>query len=202
MARLSLDSRKVAEILRAGVRPLGPAAVGAPSARVLARHSAPGISFLWIEPAPGLRRSFVLVEGALAVFDAAPEGELSWDLEGPAPLTCRTLAEPGRDRRGTASLLHLLSVQDVPFTAVRDLELSGLRLADRVILFHQEFTAARSALSFFLNASERLSYAIAGLSPGNWDVWWNGWLEQAQVAAPAILLFDGPGGSYFLRRAT
>jgi hypothetical protein len=86
---------------------------------------------------------------------------------------------------------------------VSSLELAGLRLADRVALFYTELTMARSAVSFRVEGTETLKYLVTGLAPGDWDIWWNGWLEDPQgfvEPRTGVLYFQGPAGSYFLRR--
>jgi len=91
----------------------------------------------------------------------------------------------------------------MPVEEVSSLELAGVRLADRVALFHAEATTARSAVSFRVEGTEILKYLVTGLAPGDWEIWWNGWLEDPQgfvEPRSGALYFEGPAGSYFLRR--
>ena len=44
---------------------------------------------------------------------------------------------------------------------------------------------------------------MAGLAPGYWEVWWNGYLEDLEgLVKPeaGTLWFEGDPGSYFIRR--
>lgn len=168
-----------------------------------------------------LRRSFVLLRlgrpdagWALVTFDllvsADPALRKSWAAAVPA-------SEP-RWRVGTFSsrssstetvFVNAIQFLDdeagtpLPVEEVSSLELAGVRLADRVALFYTEITTARSAVSFRVEGTETLKYVVTGLAPGDWEIWWNGWLEDPQgfvEPRAGALYFQGPAGSYFLRR--
>jgi heparin/heparan-sulfate lyase len=128
-------------------------------------------------------------------------GERKWRLES------RTLSS----KRASAETLFLNLLQFVdpeaatplPAGEVSSVELAGVRLADRVVLFHADTTSARGAVSFSVTGDGTLKYLVTGLAPGTWEVWWNGWLEDPQGFVDlkaGALYFQGPAGSYFLRR--
>ncbi len=92
--------------------------------------------------------------------------------------------------------------QAAPWRAVESVEMAGVRLAGWVVLFHAAPTSARTAVSFAAGGPTPLKILTGGLSPGMWDIWRNGWLEDnlAAVAPRAgALYFEGRPGSYFLR---
>jgi len=135
-------------------------------------------------------------------------------VEGAAP--CLETEEPGPWRvevwkKAPAERLFLNVVQfpgpeggtPLPVGEVSSVELAGVRLADRVVLFHADSRSARSAVSFSVEGNGDLKYLVTGLAPGAWEIWWNGWLEDPQGAVEpraGALYFEGPPGSYFLRR--
>jgi hypothetical protein len=128
-------------------------------------------------------------------------GERKWKLESRTLSAKRTSAE--------TLFLNLLQFVDpgaatpLPAGEVSSVELAGVRLADRVVLFHADTTSARGAVSFSVTGGGTLKYLVTGLAPGTWEVWWNGWLEDPQGFVDpkaGALYFEGPAGSYFLRR--
>ncbi len=130
-----------------------------------------------------------------------PHGERKWRLESRTLSSKRTSAE--------TLFLNLLQFVDpeaatpLPAGEVSSVELAGVRLADRVVLFHADTTSARGAVSFSVTGGGTLKYLVTGLAPGTWEVWWNGWLEDPQAFVDpkaGALYFEGPPGSYFLRR--
>lgn len=130
-----------------------------------------------------------------------PHGEPKWRLESRTLSAKRTSAE--------TLFLNLLQFVDpeaatpLPAGEVSSVELAGVRLADRVVLFHADTTSARGAVSFSVTGGGTLKYLVTGLAPGTWEVWWNGWLEDPQGFVDpkaGALYFEGPPGSYFLRR--
>jgi hypothetical protein len=83
-----------------------------------------------------------------------------------------------------------------------DVDVVGVRVGTWVVLFHTEQTRARSALSFRVEHDDRLRFLITGLAPGGWDVWRNGWLENDTAGVEpkeAVLFFEAPAGSFFIR---
>jgi hypothetical protein len=86
---------------------------------------------------------------------------------------------------------------------VESLDLRGATLGSWTLLFHDGAVGARSALSFAVETPENGNYLVAGLSPGVWDVWRNGWLQDLDGtvrAGSALLFFPSRAGSFFLRR--
>jgi hypothetical protein len=86
---------------------------------------------------------------------------------------------------------------------LESLDLAGVRMGDRAILFSTEVNMVRGGVSFFIKGTGRLRYLVTGLAPGTWQIWWNGWLEdpgQPVEPSTASLAFEGEAGSYFLRR--
>ena len=82
-------------------------------------------------------------------------------------------------------------------------DLLGVRLADRVVLFNRAGIRATGQVSFAVHGEARLHFLVTDLMEGTWQVWRDG-----QVACPAITAsseagiayFEGPAGSYSLRR--
>lgn len=90
-----------------------------------------------------------------------------------------------------------------PIEPIRTLNLAGVRLGDRVTLFHAGLHMTPGPVFFDTEGGERLRCLVTGLAPGSWDVWWNGWLEMPGLwVAPqeGVLYFEGPSGGYYLRR--
>jgi hypothetical protein len=168
-----------------------------------------------------LKRSFVLlrlgkprIPWALVAFDlivsADPALPKSWAALQPSSESGWRVSTFS-SRRSSTETVFVNAIQFLegeagplmPVEEVSSLELAGVRLADRVELFHAEATTARSAVSFRVEGTEILKYLVTGLAPGDWEIWWNGWLEDPQgfVEPPSgALYFEGPAGSYFLRR--
>ncbi len=91
----------------------------------------------------------------------------------------------------------------VEWRPVDSLDLAGVRLADRAVLFHLEPVSALSAVSFSVEGTGTLKYLAGGLAPGMWDIWRNGWLEETMGGVnprSGALYFEARPGSYFLRR--
>lgn len=72
------------------------------------------------------------------------------------------------------------------------------------VVFYADQRMARSALSFDTGeGGENLRILVAGLAPGTWEIWRNGWLVDIDGAVKpeeSVLRFNGRPGSYFLRR--
>jgi len=168
-----------------------------------------------------LKRSFVLlrlgrpaIPWALVTFDlmvsADPALPKSWAAVLPSSESGWRVSSFS-SRRSSTETVFVNAIQfldgeggaPMPVEEVSSLELAGVRLADRVALFHAETTTARSAVSFRVEGTETLKYLVTGLAPGDWEIWWNGWLEDPQgfvEPRSGALYFEGPAGSYFLRR--
>jgi len=153
------------------------------------------------------RRFFVVLPSvALLSFDlvvAAPGAAVRWSLDGAAAgIEHRSvlLPGPGAEERLFLNLLLAAPAEVVPMSS---LDLQGVRIGQRVVLFHRETGMARSSVYFDLEATGKLSFLVAGLEPGFWEVWWNGYLEETGgLVKPqaGTLYFPGEAGSYFLRR--
>ena len=168
-----------------------------------------------------LKRSFVLlrlgrpaIPWALVTFDlmvsADPALPKSWAAVQPSSESGWRVSTFS-SRRASTETVFVNAIQfldgeagaPMPVEEFSSLELAGVRLADRVALFHAETTTARSAVSFRVEGTETLKYLVTGLAPGDWEIWWNGWLEDPQgfvEPRSGALYFEGPAGSYFLRR--
>ncbi|MFB3827265.1 MAG: hypothetical protein ACE15B_10875 [Bryobacteraceae bacterium] len=88
---------------------------------------------------------------------------------------------------------------------LESLDLAGVRIANRAVLFRTEATMARDAVSYVVEGGGKLKHLITGLAPGDWSIWWNGWLEDPGVfvePSAGCLYFEGNAGSYFLRRVS
>ena len=90
-----------------------------------------------------------------------------------------------------------------PAERIASPDLEGVRAGQWVVLFHSERGLARSALFFDVKGEGRLKFVVAGLAPGTWEVWWNGYLVDHQGGVEkgeGVLYFEGRPGGYFLRR--
>jgi len=166
----------------AGARPVGYAA------------RAGEFGFLAVRDAAALR-SVVVLEAAAVAFDLPLcQGKLAWKLEGRAEVVPVPL-------QGGA-LLHVIA-PSAPLEKLENLDLAGVRLGGRAILFSTETSLARGAVSYLVKGSGLMRHLVTGLAPGNWQIWWNGWLEdpgRAVEPGAVSLEFEGEAGKYFLRR--
>lgn len=176
-----------------------------PEARTLGRDLTPAWSFLAADCTSAYRgslrellRFFVLLpDVALIDFDiptADPGTSVTWKLEGASP-------------QATVEVRHLLHViwlgEPKPFKPLDSIDLAGVRIGNQVVAFYTEPRMARSAVSFDLDGAGKMKILIAGLAPGEWEVWFAGMLEipDGEVLPEAgTLAFEGNPGSYFIRR--
>lgn len=89
----------------------------------------------------------------------------------------------------------------VEFTGSVDLD--GARIGDWIVLFHNEPNSAREPQFFFVDRGGPVKCLVAGLAPGLWELWHNGFVkEQSLEVSPraGALYFEGAAGSYFFRR--
>jgi len=157
-----------------------------------------------------LRRFVVLLrETAVVSFDLArvraPGQNLVWRLEpGAAEWSHRSILPRPGDRPGADRLfLNVMLRKPAPVDPVSSTDLAGARIGNRVVLFNSEPEMARSAVHFDVEGTGRLEVLVIGLAPGWWEVWWNGYLEEAGVLVrpqAGLLRFEGEAGGYFLRR--
>ena len=86
---------------------------------------------------------------------------------------------------------------------ISSLELEGVRIADRVVLFYVDLHMARSSLFYDLEGGAKLKQLVAGLAPGTWEIWRDGYLDDPQGFVPpqaGILYFEAPAGGYYLKK--
>jgi len=79
----------------------------------------------------------------------------------------------------------------------------GLRLADRVVLFNPAGDRATRPVSFSVAGKGAVRCLVTDLAEGTWQVWRDGRIAQPamHVSADAgVVYFEGPAGSYSLRR--
>jgi hypothetical protein len=82
-------------------------------------------------------------------------------------------------------------------------DLVGVRLADRVVFFHRSGDRTARPLSFHMDGNRLCKYLITDLEEGAWQVWHNGRILHAALVVSGdagTLYFEGPAGSYSLRR--
>ncbi len=128
----------------------------------------------------GVRRSVVvLAEGAILTFEI---GKGSSDRPVVKVRQCAAPLETG---------------------PIESLDLAGMRVGGRVVIFHAESRSATSAVSFDVAGTGKLKFLIVGLQVGTWEIWHNGLLFDPAGAVErdsGVLAFEGPPGGYFLRR--
>jgi len=156
-----------------------------------------------------VRRFVVVLPGmALLSFDfvTAPGqvSEVRWSVEGAdSRVTQKAIVFAGTDSGGDDRLfLNLLLAAPAEVERVVSLDLAGARIGRNVVLFHRSTGMATSSVFFDLENKDKLSFLVAGLQPGYWEVWWNGYLEETGgLVKPqaGTLWFPGEAGSYFLR---
>jgi hypothetical protein len=176
--------------------------------------AAPRYAFLAADVTPAyaptlktVRRFFVALRdrGLLALDLASGPGPLSWTLEGDPRLNLRhrsILPRPGATPREDKVFLNTLLDPAIPATPVLNVDLAGARAGDDVVLFHTELGMAASALSFDIPGKDKLAVLIAGLGPGFWEVWKDGFLDDnAYLVQPGkgTLYYEGDAADYFLR---
>ena len=181
-------------------------------ARALGHLEQPGIAYATFDMTPFYRdakvvqRSFALVDTTLTTFDLViGDGSNRWTLDGTEADLHLSSLMPDSSSRGDTVFLHAVRLGNSPEVQPVDagVDLGGLRIGGTVVLFHNEPRMNRSALSFSVeDGPDSLTILIAGVAPGTWQVWRNGWLEESVVARPqagAVCLAARPG-RFFLRR--
>ncbi len=93
-----------------------------------------------------------------------------------------------------------------PPRLIDEIDLMGAQAGDWVAVFATGNASAGSAVFFDSVGPEKLKMhcLVAGLQPGGWEIWRDGYLEQTVVRAPAeswVLYFEEPAGNYYLKRA-
>jgi heparinase II-like protein len=155
------------------------------------------------------RRFFVILPGvALLDFDVVVSPgttqAVRWALEGAdARVAHKAILHPGGDAGEDRLFLNALLAAPAEVAPIASLDLAGARIAQKAVLFYREAGMARSSVYFDLESKGQVSVLVAGLEPGYWEVWWNGYLEETggEVKPQAgTLCFSGEAGSFFLRR--
>ncbi len=157
--------------------------------------------------AKSVQRTAAFVENTLALFDlVVAEGPHRWTLAGSdADLRIESLTPDSSLKARETVFLHTVrNGQPAGVCAVDGgVDLAGLRLGGTVVLFHNEPRMNRSALAFAVeDGPPELQVVIAGVAPGDWQLWRNGWLEESLYARPREggLCFATRPGRFFLRR--
>jgi len=81
--------------------------------------------------------------------------------------------------------------------------LTGVRLADRVVLFNRNSERTDRPVSFTVKGGGKLKYLVTDLAAGTWQVWRDGGIVHPAVpvsSSAGTLYFQGPSGNYSLRR--
>jgi hypothetical protein len=158
-------------------------------------------------PGVTVRRFFVILprQAVLTLDLAAAPGPLRWDLI-PSPgsrLSHRRILPDAKDPTHADGIaLNALALPGSSVEPVLSVDLAGGRVGSTVVLFHTETGMARTAVFFEMEASGRLNYLLAGLAPGGWDIWRDGYLEDTEHGvrpAAGTLFFEGEPGNYFIR---
>jgi hypothetical protein len=177
--------------------------------------ASPAYAFLAADVTPAfaptlrtVRRLFLQLgrNAVLALDIAHGKGPVDWRLDGKLPegLRRRSLlpppGQPDREERVFLNVLHSPTVTVEPISSV---DLAGARLGSTVVLFHTGIGMANSSLFFDLAADGQLLFLVAGVSPGVWEVWRDGFLEEnSHAVAPqkGVLRFVSEAGNFFLRQ--
>jgi heparin/heparan-sulfate lyase len=87
--------------------------------------------------------------------------------------------------------------------AVEGADVTGVRIADRVVLFRRESRRAEGRVTFATRGTTKLGYLVTDLAAGRWQVWRDGAMRIPAIAVSAeegAASFTGPAGAYELRR--
>jgi hypothetical protein len=162
------------------------------------KPEAPEFAFAAIDTPEARRFFLVMPDVGLVCCDLAGAGA-RWVVEGSDPqLTPRTVVR--EDGVLVNALLVPPGLQPEPLSNV---DVVGLQAGQRVAVFHREKQMQNSAVYFDAKGKGKLTCLVAGLAPGYWEVWWNGYLEDLEgMVRPesGALWFSGDPGSYFIRR--
>jgi heparin/heparan-sulfate lyase len=110
---------------------------------------------------------------------------------------------------GVNYFLNVMQVMDQNVAAglqvqlIQSTEVTGVRIADRIVLFNKTSERSDQPVSFAVEGSNTFRYLITDLAPGMWQV-----RRDGQVLFPALpvteeegtLYFEGPAGKYTLLR--
>jgi heparin/heparan-sulfate lyase len=104
----------------------------------------------------------------------------------------------------TDLFLNVLQVMDpgqtpLPAEKIESQQLTGVHIADRVVLFNPAGTRTDQPVSFVSRGNGTLHYLLADLAPGTWKIGRSG--RTVEVSAETgTAYFEGPAGSYTLSR--
>ena len=179
-------------------------------ARALGHLERPGVAYAAFDLAPAhadakaVQRDVALAGETLAIVDlVVAAGEHHWNIRGSGDGLYVASLTPDL-AAGEAIFVHAFSLGQRPEIAAVDagVDLAGLRTGRTVILFHNEPRMNRSAVAFAVEDEvPELTMLVAGLAPGSWQLWRNGWLEASPAVHPregAICITSRPG-RFFLR---
>jgi hypothetical protein len=86
---------------------------------------------------------------------------------------------------------------------IGSVDLAGARIGEWVVLFHNEARSAREPQFFFVDREGPAKCLVSGLAPGDWELWHSGFVKEPSLEVSpraGALYFEGPAGSYFMRR--
>lgn len=153
------------------------------------------------------RRVFVMLKppgspAALVIFDLAPAPRQG------APLNLKRFRVKTDILKSEGLFLGVIQFSGnetapaaVEFTGSVDLD--GARIGNWIVLFHNELDSAREPQFFFVDREGPVKCLIAGLAPGLWELWHNGFVKEPSLEVSpraGSLYFEGAAGSYFFRR--
>jgi hypothetical protein len=114
-----------------------------------------------------------------------------------------------RQPAATDLFLNVMQVMDRAAgnpVAVEKLEgrgVVGAQVADRVVLFNPGGGRSGEPISFVVRGEGTLKFLVTDVAEGPWQVWRDGGIVRPAVVASGdagVLYFEGPAGSYSLRR--
>jgi hypothetical protein len=155
--------------------------------------------------APAIKtvRRFILLlrDIGLLSLDLA-SGPLSWRLEGTAApkLVHRSVVPKGA---GDRIFFNLLTYPTATVEPLDSMDLLGAQAGHVVVFFHTEVGMANSSVFFDVAGKGKLRILLAGLAPGFWEIWRDGFLEDSLGKVQpdrGTLFYEGEAGSYFLRQ--
>lgn len=176
--------------------------------RPLGYHTGEDFAFLALDATDSFKPHAQDAKRALLVLDTktivsfdlitAPSAPSRWARSGAG--YSRIFESSSLDTRTYISVTEATPVENIG--AIGNIDMSGVRVRDWAVLFYTEPRMLRSAVSFEADGRGPLRFFVAGLAPGSWDVWRDGWLEESTGVKPqeGSLRFNGRPGSYFLRR--
>ncbi|MCX6623733.1 MAG: hypothetical protein NTY38_22220 [Acidobacteria bacterium] len=183
-----VDAGRARELLAGG------GTVRWPDGKVLVEARGPGFALAWIDRAKAivlLRRGGGSGTPSLITFERIAPADKA------ACPAATLVAIP--DWLGSRVFLHAFQVDGA--SPIIGQSVVGAQAGSHVVLFPREGDHPRT-ISFDTEGRGPLHYLLTGLSPGTWEVWWNGGLVDPDLPAGpgGTLSFDGAPGGYFLRR--